>query len=484
MAEIDMAEVDEPIDAMRNDVIVAMIIIGLIMAVLGVFFARSITGPVNGMTGAMRSLAAGELETEIPGIERKDEIADMASAVQVFKDNAIEVRRMTREQEQTARRNQRKVTSEITTLNNAMKDEIEGVVTTVIAQSKEMQESSKRLAELSTESSGLSANVAAASEEATANVQTVAAAAEELSSSIGEISHQVTQSSEIAGQAVTEADETNQKIQGLAEAAGKIGEVVNLINDIAEQTNLLALNATIEAARAGDAGKGFAVVASEVKNLANQTAKATEEISKQIGDMQAATNDSVTAIEGISKIIRDIDSIANSIASAVEEQGAATQEIARNVDEAATGTQQVSSLIVDVNNSSQQAKSGAEAELVIVSEVREGIEGMNERLVDLIERSQDKHISERFTVNLACKVNADGKEYAALLQEVSRIGAVIFDAQTFPVAGGVSFTLEQTGLGNVEGRTIAATDQSVHARLELSDDESDALEKVIAQKAR
>ncbi|MCW9045708.1 MAG: methyl-accepting chemotaxis protein [Alphaproteobacteria bacterium] len=480
LVEIDLAEVKEPVIAMGIQLAIVTLAVALVIAIIGFFFAKSISSPINSMNVAMGELSSGALETEIPGMDRGDEIGDMAGAVQVFKENAIKVRQMTREQEQTARRNQRKVASEIASLNNAMKDEIEGAVTSVITQSKQMQQSSQGLAELASSSSEMSSSVATASEEATANVQTVAAAAEELTSSIGEISQQVLTSSEIAGRAVIDADETNEKIQGLAEAAGKIGDVVNLINDIAEQTNLLALNATIEAARAGDAGKGFAVVASEVKNLANQTAKATEEISSQVGGMQAATNESVTAIDGISGIIRDIDSIANSIASAVEEQGAATNEIARNVDEASTGTQEVSTLIADVNKASMEAKRGAEEELEMVSSVREGIQGMYDRLVALIESSQDKHLSERFTVNLACKVTtSDGKEYAALLQEISRVGAVVFDGGTFPVESGTTFKLEQPKLGNLEGRTLAANDKAIHAFIEVDDQSLEAIEKII-----
>ncbi|OHC75279.1 MAG: hypothetical protein A3G18_02620 [Rhodospirillales bacterium RIFCSPLOWO2_12_FULL_58_28] len=329
----------------------ALLVIGIVLGVIiALLTSRSIADPVINMTEAMRRLADGELETEIPAQGRRDEIGDMASAVQVFKQNAIERVRLEAEQKESDVR----VEKEKHAMMNKMADDFEssvgGIVQSVASAATQLQASAEAMAVTSEQTNVQATAVAAASEEASSNVQTVASAAEELSSSIQEISRQVSKSSEIAATAVADAQATDRQIKGLAEAAKKIGEVVALITDIADQTNLLALNATIEAARAGDAGKGFAVVASEVKNLAGQTAKATEEISAQINGIQSATDDAVHAIQNIGKTIGSIDEIAASIASAVEEQGAATQEIARNVEQAAIGTNEVSSNIVGVTH--------------------------------------------------------------------------------------------------------------------------------------
>ena len=338
---------------------IALIVsIGLI-AVVGYFLARSIAHPVVDMTSAMRELAEGDLEAEIPAQNRGDEIGDMSGAVQVFKENAIRVKEMVAEQEEAEKRAEVEKRAAMNKLADDFESAIGGVVQQVSSASTEMQASSESMAATAAQTTQQSSAVAAASEEASANVETVASAAEELSSSIAEISRQVAQASEIAGNAVSEAETTNAKVQGLAEAANKIGEVVALITDIADQTNLLALNATIEAARAGDAGKGFAVVASEVKNLANQTAKATDEIGTQISGIQTSTQEAVTAIEAIGKTIGAIDEVAAGIASAVEEQGAATQEIARNVEQAAAGTQEVSSNIGGVNQAANDTGAAA-----------------------------------------------------------------------------------------------------------------------------
>jgi len=330
--------------------------VGFFIATVGVLFLvlnTLLTKPVHAMTGAMGRLADGDLTAEIPASGREDEIGLMASAVQVFKDNAIEVKRLESEQAQNERRALRDKAKAMQELADAFENSVGTVVKAVSTAARGMESSSEGLAATAEHTSDRSQAVTDAAEQASANVQTVASAAEELSAAISEISRQVSQSTMIAGEAVDEIDSTNAKVQGLADAANRIGEVVALITDIADQTNLLALNATIEAARAGEAGKGFAVVAGEVKNLANQTAKATEEISTQIDAIQGATEDAVGAIKSIGGTINRISEIASTIASAVEEQGAATQEIARNVEHASSGTAQVTSSIREVNQAAE-----------------------------------------------------------------------------------------------------------------------------------
>ncbi len=348
IAEIDEDEVTMPVVAMGEDMAIAIAIVLLVVAGLGFVAAKSVTAPLGSMTGAMRTLAGGDLEAEIPALERQDEIGEMAGAVQVFKENAIRVKQMEADQIRAAKEAEEEKCRVVMEMADELEASVGGVIQAVSAASTEMQSSAQSMASTAQQTSAQSTEVAAAAEQASANVQTVATAAEELSASIGEISRQVSQSSEIASSAVKEAERTNEMVLGLADSAQKIGEVVELITDIAEQTNLLALNATIEAARAGDAGKGFAVVASEVKNLANQTARATEEIGSQISGIQTATRNAVGAIQGIGGTIGEINEIAAAIAAAVEEQGAATGEIARNVEEAATGTQTVTINITEV----------------------------------------------------------------------------------------------------------------------------------------
>jgi methyl-accepting chemotaxis protein len=328
-------------------------------AVIAFITARAIATPIQGMTDSMGRLAKGDMSITVPGVGRSDEIGDMASAVQVFKDSMIETERLRAEQAETEKRVAVQRKADMNKLANEFQAAVGNIVETVSSASTELEASASSLTKTAETTQSLSTTVAAASEEASANVNSVASASEELASSVNEIARQVQESSKIAGEAVQQAQRTDTRISELSRAAGRIGDVVKLITSVAEQTNLLALNATIEAARAGEAGKGFAVVASEVKALAGQTAKATEEISTQVAGMQSATQDAVGAIKEIGGTIGRISEIAAAIAAAVEQQGAATQEISRNVQQAAQGTAQVAANITDVNRGASETGSAS-----------------------------------------------------------------------------------------------------------------------------
>ena len=328
--------------------------------VFGIMFAwligRGISKPITGLIGGMRELASGNFDVVLPGLDRKDEIGDIAGAVEDFKIRAVEKAHFEAEAKRTE---EARVAAQRKAEMNKFADEFQvkvgNIVDAVSSASTELEAAAGTLTRSAETTRSLSTQVAAASEEASANVQSVASASEQLYGSINEISRQVQEASKIASDAVAQAQKTDAQIGELSQSASRIGDVVRLITAIAEQTNLLALNATIEAARAGDAGRGFAVVAQEVKALAAQTAKATEEIGGQVAGMQNKTADSVAAIKAISNTIGRISGISGAIAAAVEEQGASTQEISRNVQQAAAGTVHVTSNITDVSRGAGEA---------------------------------------------------------------------------------------------------------------------------------
>jgi methyl-accepting chemotaxis protein len=327
-----------------------LVVVAFAGVVLSFLIGRNISRPVVAMSEAMRELAVGNFEVQLPGLDRKDEVGQMGHAIQEFKVQAIaKAERETAEREEKNRELAAARRTELHSLAERFETAVGNIIENVGAASGELENSAVILTKSSAATQQLSTVVAAASEETSTNVQSVASATEEMAGSINEIGRQVADSNRIANEAVDQAQKTDARIAELSLAASRIGDVTKLITTIAEQTNLLALNATIEAARAGDAGRGFAVVAQEVKALASQTAKATSEISTQIAGMQSATQVSVLAIKEISGTIGRVSEIAAAIAAAIEEQGAATQEIARNVQQAALGSTQVATSIADVN---------------------------------------------------------------------------------------------------------------------------------------
>ncbi|MTJ79846.1 MAG: HAMP domain-containing protein [Telmatospirillum sp.] len=346
----------------------------IVSIALSIVISRSISGPVRAMTSAMSALARGDLSVAIPAVGNRDEIGDMAHAVQIFKDHAREVESLRETQAEADRKAQEQHRAAMTATADRFEADVMAVVDIVSSSALDMQGAAESMSAAAEQASGQARSAATISDQASANVETISAAANQLATSVSEIGRQVGEAADISREASEKTLETNHMMQSLSEAADRIGEVVALINDIASQTNLLALNATIEAARAGDAGKGFAVVAGEVKNLANQTARATGEIGSQIAAVQDETHRAVDAIREISTVIDKVQDISSGIAAAIEEQGAATREIARNVEEASRGTSQVSGTIDELTDA---AATTGTASLQVLSSSRRLTENAN-----------------------------------------------------------------------------------------------------------
>jgi methyl-accepting chemotaxis protein len=347
----------------ETEKLVLMLALGgfLLGGTLAVLLGKGISRPMTAMCKAMRELAGGNFDVVLPGLGRKDELGEMAGAVEEFKVQAV----AKAERDAAAHDAQNKASSaarraELIRFADDFETAVGAIVSNVSASAVELETAAGTLTRTAETTQSLSSQVSGSSEEASNNMQSVASATEELSASVDEIGRRVRESSQIAEAAVLQARQTDGRIGKLSRAAQEIGDVVKLITAIAEQTNLLALNATIEAARAGDAGRGFAVVASEVKSLASQTAKATDEISSHISGMQGATQESVAAIKEIGGTIAKISDIAATISSAVEQQSSATQEIARSVQNVAQGTQEAAANIMRVNRGATETGSASE----------------------------------------------------------------------------------------------------------------------------
>jgi methyl-accepting chemotaxis protein len=406
-------------------------VIGIILALL---IARTISRPVNSMTAAMTKLAAGDSGSEIPGRDNTDEIGEMARAVEVFRQQAIENGHLAAAQEQERVAKERR--------QNAMDlhtqefgRSVTGVMEGFMAASASMRQAASEVSEGARQTRVSTSSTVEGALTSSQDLNSVAAAAEEMAVSINEITKQVAHVTVSVKAAVARAAVTDAKVASLSVAADRIGDVVRIITSIASQTNLLALNATIEAARAGDAGKGFAVVAGEVKALAAQTAAATNQIGAQIVAIRSATGEAVGAVRDVGAAIGQVELVATAIAAAVEEQAAVTKEITNSVQvvtttisAAAEAMQKVLSIAEGTDVSSRAAlkaseEVGATAE-TLRSEVTEFLTAMS--------RGDDaeRRLYERIPASWAeVTLRLPGQPGArAALRDISRGGmAVIYD---------------------------------------------------------
>jgi methyl-accepting chemotaxis protein len=462
--------------ATREFTVLVAIAVGIMLAVglLAIVIVRSVIGPMGAIVLTMSDLAKGQLETAIPGTVRKDEIGEMARAVEVFRANALENRslqeRQLASQQEAAEQRKRAMLK----LAEDMEKEIGKAVSMLGGQARAMTDLAGDMAASATTVGQASETVSGAAERALSNAQAVSGATEELSASIGEIGQQVGTSSRATKDAVEKGNAAKGAIQALSGAIAKIGDVAKLIESIAGQTNLLALNATIEAARAGDAGKGFAVVAGEVKNLAKQTSKSTTEITGQITEIEAITKKAVSAVEEVTNLIGDIDRVTNSIAAAMEEQGAATREIARNVAESTSSVQEVTSNIVMVADNAKASGTKAGTVRGSAHDLDEGIHTLQRVIVKIIRTSADdvdRHKSKRVDVDAPARYKIGNASGESVISNIGARGALV--AKGLPVVGLLKRgSLEVPLIGERDLPFIVVEEAEGHTRIRFDIEEA------------
>ncbi|MCO5731855.1 methyl-accepting chemotaxis protein [Rhizobium sp. SSA_523] len=353
--------------------------------------SRSISQPIAAMTAAMQRLADGDLQADVPGIGRLDEIGQMASAVQIFKENGQRARRLEEEaghnremSEQERNRTaaaERKRSDEMmhatSSLAHGLKQvaagdltfsfrepfaaDFEGlrsdfnaaveqlrsamglVATTTAAidsGSRELSQGANDLSKRTEQQAAALEETAAALDEITANVTNSTKRTEEARG----VATRATQAADQSADVVSQAELAMARIE---DSSQQISNIISVIDEIAFQTNLLALNAGVEAARAGDAGKGFAVVAQEVRELAQRAATAAREIKGLI------QNSSVEVESGV-KLVRNAGDALKTIGQFIVEINGHMDSIATSSREQSTGLAEVNQAVNAMDQTTQQ----------------------------------------------------------------------------------------------------------------------------------
>ena len=72
-------------DATMQRMQISIVLIILAVSLLGLLIGRSVSRPLKGLTGGLKELGAGNFDVVLPGLDRHDEIGDMAQAVESCK---------------------------------------------------------------------------------------------------------------------------------------------------------------------------------------------------------------------------------------------------------------------------------------------------------------------------------------------------------------------------------------------------------------
>ena len=333
--------------------VIASILIGYLVV------NRQVVSRLTTLAQQMTSLADGNKDITVD-TKGSDEIAGMATTVEVFRVNALEVDRMRAEQDEAERRSSAERHQQRLELASDFESRVKSIIDRVGQSAREMEATAKTMSDGANSVQERSVDGVSAAQQTSNNVQTVAAAAEELSASIREISDKISQSSEQARRANDQAAETT-----AGRGSGRRGSPdrhrghLDQRHRRADQSPRPQRHHRSGTRRAMQA-KASRLSPPEVKNLAAQMAKATEEITAQIKTVQDGVVEAVTAIRGVAGAIVEIDANVTAIAGAVEEQGASTQEIARSSQDAAAGTSEMTQTIEGVssvaNDTGGQAK--------------------------------------------------------------------------------------------------------------------------------
>ena len=333
-----------------------------VLAILALVFLtmhRLVAVPLKRLSTIIDGLGAGLFGFSVPGVERQDEVGDIARAVQHLQHSAEEIARLQEENGETAYRHHVARRAEIDGISARFSRSIEALVTALDGAAATVEVRSHEVSTRASDAVRSLEIMSVVSSSARASMTSVATATTALIETIDSIGDRTRAGETVSAKVECLASSTNLSLSELKATIGSIDKVAGLIGSVASHINLIALNATIEAARAGPAGLGFAVVAQEIKGLAMQTAGATEAISRQVANVQQASGVTDTNVAEMSKAFDEKRSISSEIADALDVQLGATGAIRSMIDKALSGADDVAGEVTALVESTHRVQEAA-----------------------------------------------------------------------------------------------------------------------------
>jgi methyl-accepting chemotaxis protein len=397
----------ENLDGKRTLLIIVAVLSLIASGAIAVFYVqRNLIRRLGSIGDAMRRLSAGKTDLSVPAAKDGDELGEMARAVLVFRDRAIEKDRLESEAAEQRRSNaqtQAKIAEEqrmraeeqaqvVHALNVGLgklsdgdltfhlsdefpdaymeiRDEFNSTITRLRETIQALSESTREVSHASTEISASTTDLSQRTEEQAANLEETSASLEQISSIVRKTADNAQRATASAGKAFDIAGRNGKVVAEAVKAMARIedssrqiGDIIGVIDEIARQTNLLALNAAVEAARAGEAGRGFAVVASEVRSLAQRSSEAAKHIKQLITTSNSQVEDGVDLVKTAGSALTEIVDSVKAVADIVADIATASAEQAKGLDQVSQALSQMDG--VTQQNSAMVEENAATAKVL------------------------------------------------------------------------------------------------------------------------